>query len=774
MVKRKALRRKLRRDLLQNFMQFGAMMLLCFLGTWVFAGLDANWRQEEVTIEGWWQQARLSDFWVTSSTGFTRQDLYRIQALEGVETLQPRVTLNVECPDLPGSVTAVLHAGEGEAVLNLPTLRTGEALSPEDDRGCLMEEQFAAAQGLSPGDALKIRIPALGLDLDLVVRGTVLSPEYLTTVKDMGPDPTTYGFLLMNACAFRDLPYNQLILSAAEGADLSQLEESIRQIVPQAVILTQESHGSTLQGRNYIALFRNMSYLFPVLAYFVAALVVITTISRLMDTQRTQMGTLKALGYDNGPIRRHYLAYALVPSVLGSGLGLLAAQRTLPPVLWKMLAVNLRVPEVHYAPISPISWGLAAAEVLLSVFICVVHEQRAARETAADLLRPRPPRAGARILLEKIPFLWNRFSFNTKMVVRNLFRNKGRTFMSMVGMLFCNMLIICSFGLQESLPLFIQQYFEENLRYDLRVDLKAGQAGPLETYQARLAAEKVDGIMEMSASLRTEDRSKTVQVTVLPEDTTLLAVGPGRTVASMPPSGLVLTEKLADQMSVAPGDRVSLWLTGEEEPLEIEIASLTDISIGQGAFLSRTAWERLRKGDFVPTALLLKSPTENTLAKIDDMDEAESLKYPADQHRQTLLVLESATSAFSILSGVALGLAFVICYNMGQLNFTERVREYATLKVLGYHQREIRRLMFRENNQTAFLGVSAGIPPGILLVRLILKMCEFDQMVFVPSVSWKTVLLCSLATYAFTCFIEMLITRKVKRVNMVEALKSVE
>ncbi len=771
MVRHSALRRKLRRDLTRNVTQFGAMMLLCLLGTWVFAGLDANWRQEAETIEGWWHEAKLCDFWI-SSGGFSRQDIYRIEALDGVDILQPRITLNADCPDLPGKVTAVLHAVDGEMVLNVPTLRAGTLLSPEDDRGCLVEEQFAEAQGLSPGSTLKVQSGAL--ERNLIVRGTVLSPEYLITAKDTAPSPDTFGFILLNSCAFRELPFTQLVLSLSEGTDAARLEEEIRAIVPEAVIQTQETHGSTLQGRNYISLFRNMSYLFPVLAYFVAALVVITTVSRLMDTQRIQMGTLKALGYGNGAIRRHYLAYALIPSLLGSGLGLASAQYTLPPVLWKMLAVNIRVPEIRYAPISPIAWCLAGAEILLAVLICVLHESRAARESAAELLRPKPPRAGSRILLERIPFLWQRFSFNTKMVIRNLFRNKGRTLMTMVGMLFCNMLIICSFGLQESIPRFIEQYFSETLRYDVRAELKDGEAAPLDAYRARLEAERVDGVMERSVSLRSIKRIKTVQLTVLPEDTQLLAVGPGRTVAPLPGEGLVLTEKLADQLGVTPGESISVWLTGEDEPLDLAVSGLTDISIGQGAYLSQTAWERLRKGDFIPSALLLKAPGENTLRKLDDMDEVESIKSTDDQHRQTLRVLESATSAFSILSAVALGLAFVICYNMGQLNFTERVREYATLKVLGYHQREIRGLMFRENNLTAVLGVGAGIPLGILLVRIILKMCEFDQMVFVPYVSLRTVLLCSLATFAFTCLIELLITRKVKRVDMVEALKSVE
>ena len=172
MVRRKTLRRKLRRDLWQNFMQFGAMMLLCLLGTWVFAGLDANWRQEAETIEGWWKEANLCDFWISGSV-FSRQDIYRIQALDGVDVLQPRITLKADLPDLPGKVTATLHAVDGEMILNKPTLKSGELLSPEDNRGCLIEEQFAAAQGLRPGDILKIQTS--GLERNLIVRGTVLS-----------------------------------------------------------------------------------------------------------------------------------------------------------------------------------------------------------------------------------------------------------------------------------------------------------------------------------------------------------------------------------------------------------------------------------------------------------------------------------------------------------------------------------------------------------------------------------------------------------------------
>ena len=775
MVKRRrssgALTRKLLRDMRQNLMQFLAMMLLCMLGTYVFAGLDANWRMEEATIESWISEGRLCDLWV-KGPAFSRQDLYRIRGTEGIALVQPRITLDASCPELGGEVKAVLHAFEGEIRLNIPKVRAGEALKPSDARGCLMEEQFARAHDLHPGDTLKLDV--LGEERRFVIRGLVLSPEYLVTSNDMAPDPQTFGFLIFSSRAFPDVPFNDLVIALEDGADAEAAQRALTDLLPRAVIISQGTHGGTLQARNYIHLFRNMSYLFPVLAYFVAALVVMTTISRMMDTQRIQMGTLKALGYQNRQIRLHYLAYALWPSLIGSLIGLYLAQITLPQILWRMVAVNIRVPEIRMAPISPISWGMAAAEVVLSVLLCVRHESRAARETAASLLRPKPPRAGARILLERIAWLWRRFSFNSKMIFRNIARNKGRTFMSMVGMLFCNMLIICSFGLQDSIPYFINEYFSGTLRYELSVSLESGKAGTLESYRARLDAGTVDGVMAVSASLRTPETSRTVSLQVLPEDITLLRLGEGHSVLDLPDSGIVFTKKLAEKLRVSIGDSIELWLTGETRGIPLTVAAFADSNIGLDAYMSKPAWERLRKGGFTPTSLLISGLTEKGLRQIDDMEEAGTLRYPADQQKQTLRVLDSATAAFSILSGVALGLAFIICYNMGLLNFTERTREYATLKVLGYHQREIRRLILRENTLVALAGVGIGIPPGMALVSIILKMCEFDSMVFEAHIAWTSIALSSLITFAFTWLIQRFLARKVRRIDMVEALKSVE
>jgi len=768
---RGVLRKKLFRDMGGSFMQFLAMFLLCALGTWVFTGLDAAWRMQDVTIESYIEDQNLADFWVQGSS-FSKQDISRMRNVRGVSDLQARITLEADCPDLDGKVTAAVHAVQGKMTINTPVIREGEMLSPSDTRGCMVEEQFASAQGLEVGDTLTLEVN--DVRYTFIVRALVLSPEYLLTVKDMSPDPATYGFVLLSAEALPAYPFTEAVIDLQDGADGDAAREAIEDAVPGAFVITQKTHSATVSAREYPRLFRNMSYLFPVLAYFVAILVVVTTISRMVDTQRTQMGTLKALGYTDRQIRRHYLSYALVPSLTGSAVGLVLAQFTLPQIIWRMVATNVRVPEVLMAPISPISWFMSALEVVVSLFICYRHVNRKLKETTAELLRPKPPKSGARIFLERITPLWNRFSFNTKMVARNIFRNKGRTFMSVIGLLFCNMLIICSFGLQESLPHFVEDYFSGTLAYDTYLELESGTEGTEAGYRARIDAETVDTVMDVAVTMESSANKRSALITVFPEDLTLIRLGEDHTVMDLPEDGLVLTVKMAEMMNVSAGDKITFTIAGDTDEIETFVAEIANINLGLNAYMGEAAWNRLHKGDFTPTAILVKNLTALGETQVDAMDEVTSVKHPASQQKQTLRILDSASMAFSVLSGVALGLAFVICYNMGLLNFTERTRDYATLKVLGYHQKEIRRLMMRENNVTAIIGVLAGILPGILLIKIILKMCEFESMVFVMYVTWPTVALSSLVSYLFATLIGAFLTRKVRSIDMVEALKSVE
>ncbi len=769
--RRGMLTRKLFRDMRRSGMQFLAMMLLCALGTWTFSGLDATWRMLDLSVESYFESGQLADAWIKGA-GFTPQQLREIEHIPGVERILPRVTLEMDVPELPDSVSLAVHGYDGDMEINTPLLREGELLSTADLRGCLIEEQFAQYHGLQVGDRLTLEMD--GLEMNFTIRGVILSSEYLMTVKDETPDPAHYGFLYVSARALSAFPFTEVLVRLKDGVTMADVRKTMEDTVPGALILEQTAHVSTASARNFVSLFRNMSYLFPVIVFAVAAMIVVSTLTRMMENQRIQMGTLKALGFRDAQIRTHYLSYALVPSLIGSLIGLFAGQWTVPYVLWPLFETNMRFPWRLHAPISALAWSMAAVSVLLSVCICLHTYRKTARETTASLLRPKPPKSGTRILLERIPFLWKRFSFNAKMIVRNLMRSKGRTAMTLVGVICCNMLIICTFGLQESISWFVGQYYHGTLRYDMRAELDTTHSGTLDSYRSRLDAQVVDGVMELSVSASSQTQQRSCLLNVLTADQTTLHLGADTTLIPLPDSGLMVSEKLAKTLEVAVGDTLSLWLTGDSDPLELTVEALCETNIGQGLYISQKAWESCRKGDFMPTALLLVAPSAQTLNAIEQMDELSAIKDPNEQEKGTLRILDSTAMAFTILSAAALALAFIICYNMGLMSFTERTRDYATLKVLGYHQKEIRGLMMRENNLTATLGVLIGIAPGVWLTDVILKMCEYETMVFAANVTFASILKASVITYAFTFFIEWLLTRKVRSIDMVEALKSVE
>ena len=235
-----------------------------------------------------------------------------------------------------------------------------------------------------------------------------------------------------------------------------------------------------------------------------------------------------------------------------------------------------------------------------------------------------------------------------------------------------------------------------------------------------------------------------------------------------------ITEKLAQTLEVSVGDTLELFFPGDDDPVRVKITQIVYNSVSQGLYMESGTWESLRKGAFMPTAILLKGPTQACLSELDAMEEVDQLNWPVDQAQELTQMLDMLASIFAMITLIALALAFVICYNMGLMNFSERTREYATLKVLGYHQKEIRGLIIGKNNIVSLLGVLCGILPGIGLTGLVLRVCESEMMAYPSRPAALSVVLASVVTYVFSLLIQLLLTRKVRGIDMVEALKSVE
>lgn len=764
------LRKKLVRDMTRSAMQFLSIILLCALGTFAYAALDGMARMTRTTIDTYFEENNLSDFWVTVPSGVDRATLAKLESIDGVDEVIARTVTDLETT-LGEQINVNLTSYDGAMTINAPLLREGELLDPLDTRGCLIQERFAQVQGLGVGDRLSVKFA--GQEHTFVIRGVVVSPEYVALSLGVAADPEKYGFILTNSCALPLLPLTQAVVTIEDGADEAAVKQAIESALPDALVLDRKSHTSTARCENDAQMFENMTYIFPILCYAIAGLIVMTTLSRMIDNQRMQMGTLKALGFSAGQIRNHYLSYAILPALLGALLGTVLGHLLLPPLLWNALMSQSEMPYRLRPPISLPAWSMVGLTVVMSVTICYFTYRKSAKETTAALLRPKPPKDGKRILLERITPLWTRLSFNSKMIVRNLMRNKLRTVMSFVGLLCCTMLIIMSFGLQDSVKRISSKYYTETLRYDLRANL-IGEVGTAESYERRLNADKVECVMETSVSLRTDGGARTVMCTILGDDQTMQYLGENETYLPLETGSIAVTLKMTKTLNIRLGDTVRLYLPGDDEPLEMTVGQIAHNNTVQGVYMNRSTWEAQRKGDFVPTAIQLQGVSDALIAELEAMDEVDSTDNPAKQIADMLAVLEALNSVFSLLTCIALALAFVICYNMGLMNFVERLREYATLKVLGYHQKEIRRLILNENLIIAILGVLCGIYPGYLLTNIVMHSCEPETAYYPGVPTMQSVILACAITFFFSIFIQLILTRKVKKIDMVEALKSVE
>ncbi len=768
MVKR-TLDLKLFRDIWRGRAQFVAMILLCALGTWCFSGLDAFWRMLDVSSQTYYQKQNMADLWVHTAP-VDHEALTRMAAIPGVQDVQARTTLDF-IVDLPHEPTLQVHATSGMPRINTPLLRSGRNLAAGEQRSCVLDDQFAQANGIALGDKLTLKWN--GSKEDFTVVGTCTSAEHALTAKDVRPDPLQYGFMLCNASALEQFPLNEAVVTFTPEGDGEAVENAIQEQYPQALVVNRQGHGSTNNIAADIDMFRKVSYLFPLLAFAVAALIVLTTLTRMIENQRIHIGTLKSMGYGDGVVRRHYLAYALYPSLFGALLGLFSGRMMLPGILWRFETDTILLPYQIQAPISLEAWLVVVAAVALSILICLRTYNKNAHQWPAALLRPKPPKAGNKLLLERVPSLWRRLGFNGKMVMRNLFRNKLRTLMSFVGTACCTMLLITSLGLQDSVRFFVGTYYQGTIQYDVRANLNS-DAGEADSYGKRIEAQKVEAVMEKGVTLHTGEGTRTTSLTVLEPEQQLLHLGKGETHFSVPAGGVTFSRKLADVTQTHVGDAVSISLPGDDQPVKTQVVALCDINLGQGIYLTRPTWEGWRKGAFTPTGLLIKGPTQAAIRQLEDMDEVDQLEYPLVQNEQMLTMLQSMLGMFSLLSAVALGLAFVVQYNMGMLNFMERYREYATLKVLGYHQKEIRRLITWESYLVMLMGVLGGTLPGRWFTALVLKTCEGDNIVFASTVLPQSYVISCAITIVFSIFVTWLLTRKVKTIDMVEALKSVE
>ena len=531
---------------------------------------------------------------------------------------------------------------------------------------------------------------------------------------------------------------------------------------------------------------------FPLFFFLVAALVVSTTMTRMIEEERLQIGTMKALGYANGAIMRKYVLYAMTAAVLGALFGLAFGFTVFPSVIWYAYAMMYYVPAFH-----PVwRWGYAlfagGSLILCTLAVTIATCRSSLKESPADLMRPRAPKAGKRILLERIRPLWRRLSFTYKVTCRNLFRYKRRFWMTVIGVAGCTALLVTGFGISDSINGIMVKQYTDVSQYDLMTavtDAADTRSGPVYDY---LFAGGSDGAVTSSLATMTEaatqelpDGSTAEVYLMVPQDAAALNdyidmhERTSRQPTPLGETGVVLTEKLAELLDVKAGDPVTL-VNGDGVEGSFTVSGVCENYVSNYVYMSAATYA---------DAFGQEPEWNNILSRLSDdsqqardaistellaMDEVASLTFTEDMMTQVLNMLNSINAVVVMIVVCAAVLALVVLYNLTNINVAERVKEIATIKVLGFYDREVSAYVMRETVALTIIGALFGLAGGIALHRFVIYTVEVDAVMFGRTIDPSSFVYSLALTMLFSLIVNLLMGRKLKHISMVESMKAPE
>ncbi len=571
--------------------------------------------------------------------------------------------------------------------------------------------------------------------------------------------------------------------------EIADAEKALAELeVPEWYRFDRGDHVSISSFLSNVDKLEAITTVFPVFFFLVAALVALTTMTRMVEEERLQIGTLKALGYERGQIMFKYLLYAWVATLAGGAAGAAIGFTALPVVLWNAYGTMYTVPDFP-CPFHP---GICAAAVGAAL-VCTSLATLSAcgqtlREWAAQLLLPKAPKAGKRIFLERITPIWRRMKFTHKVTARNLLRYKKRFFMTVVGVAGCTALLVTGFGLNDSIGDIVAKQYGEIFTYDLMLMLSKESALENETLLSRMnGPEMIRGWMSVRQE-RSEpeiDGKKLGVYLFVPEDASRLPAfvdlherATGAPVR-LTEDGIIVTEKFCEQAGLSAGDTVTLENT-DGKLGAFTIAGIAENYVENFAYITpeqyAAAYGKAARPNSVVGLLAdgAESGNEAFAAALLDVDGVAGITWSKDMRSALDDTIASINIVIYVIILFAGSLAFVVLYNLMNINITERVKEIATIKVLGFYDREVSAYVARESNVLAVIGMAVGLVLGVFLHTFIMRTVEVDLVMFGREIKPLSFVYSAVLTIVFSMAVDVWMRRKLRNISMVESMKAPE
>lgn len=808
------------RTVKESLGRYIAIMAIIALGVGFYSGLSLTMPSFMLTGRKYIDERKMFDFRIMSDIGFTEDELRQIRELDTVETADAAVFCDAVTyydSDESHELDVVRFMSVTDGVNELKLI---EGRLPEAPGEIVIDEYQCGSDHI--GDTLVLEEDPATMSVDsgsgmlhmreYTIVGTVRSPLYLNFQR--GTTNVGGGSISYFAYACRDTfsfaAYSEIYVRCGIDSDAytdsyndaatavrpvltGEVSEILRARYPdaQVYVMGRESNVGYMAFDNDAHIVEDLANVFPLFFFALAALVCSTTMQRMVTDERTSIGTMRAMGYSDTVIIMKYVIYSGSAAVSGCIIGYLVGTRLFPFVIWDVYGMMYGFAPISFAQDPMMFIPVLIVSLLCSVGVTVLTAAGELREMPAELIRPKAPVPGKRILLERIRFLWDRFPFLIKISARNVFRFKKRMWMMITGIAGCTALLLTGFGIRDSINGIVDRQYDDILTYDISMTFEEGVSAEEMERCVADTDDKFDSDSEhVLARLVTlkhngKDAVRDVYLIVSDDPSVSDAVNSLAGGSRMPWPGdgeIAISSKLADKNGIDAGDEVTFEYGEGGQSFTLRVAYVFDNYIYHYAYMNGATYEEVFRQAYTPDTVLIMRDGD-TGSAADDYDYASYMAYKSpvkawsavDEMRTSFRqTMEKLNSVVLLIIGCAAMLAFIVLFNLNNINITERIREIATLKVLGFNRPETGAYVFRENTLLIVIGFILGIPLGILLHGFVMSRIEMDTVTFVVRILPRSYLYSLGFVILFSTFVDFIMLLRIEKINMAESLKSAE
>lgn len=804
-----------------NYKRFLSLICMAFLGVGFYAGIQSSSPDMLKTLDNFYDENNVYDISVISNVGLTEDDLLKLSKIKNVE-----LAINIQEKDTYLEIEEnnyVVKLIEYNSQMNNVYIKEGRL--PKNSNEVSVDNALLENNNLKLGDYITID----GKKYSIV--GNVISPLYFSAERpnsNLGSGKVDYYIYVYNG--FLDLEaysniyitvkgakkyltnsdsYKKLINNVKKDIDLiKDKQQDIRyDELYSDIIETSEMYGISIDESKFIKpkwyiydRLDNTSYkelinasdnlkkignIFPIIFFAISVLVSLISIMRMIEEDRVENGTLKSLGYNSFHITLKYVIYSLLATTIGSSVGAIFGSYMIPSVIWNIYKKIFFIPKFIYLLKSDYNalglWICILCICGTSVIVCIKN----LREVPANLMRPKAPKSGKKILLERINFIWKKLKFSDKITIRNIFRYKSRVITTVLGIAGCTSLILAGFGLKDSIKDVTDFQFNNIIKYD-KLLMTNESINQIDIEKELLNDDKVENFTNVNTqNIKVLFNDEEQEVTMITPDDfnsisksiSLIDLKTNNIIDNISDNSCIISEKTAKLLDIDVGDKISL-LDNDNNKYDINVSYIIKNYINQYLYINKNTYNNLFNNYKINSVLISLKDKDKNSKEFDK-------KYISNGYALTIVdnddmknsmndMLGSIDSIVAILIIAAASLAFVVLYNLSNINISERKREIATLKVLGFYPSEVDKYINRETVLLTILGIGIGLLFGSYLSHFIISTCEPDYIMFDRHVYTLSYFYSLFITVIFTIIVTIVTHFNLKKINMVTSLKNVE